>query len=1276
MNPNRWTPPVSPALIVALAGLSVTAISARAQSAPKPDAATLAKYDTNKNGVIDPDEAAAMQAAKSGAASAEGGDVVTLSPFQVDVSKDKGYAAENTLAGSRIKTPLADLAASITVVTKQQMEDTAAVDINDVFKYEASTEGSSTYTPLILDRGTAKDAVAGYSFGNNGDATTNSQANRVRGLSSPDAAINNYSTNNRIPFDAYNAQAIEISRGPNSLLFGLGSPSGVVNTNYAQALLNRDTNQVQFRVDHNGGNRASVAFNRTIVKDKLAAYAALLYRNDQFERKPSSDRYRRQYGTLTFRPFKNTIIRGFAENYENDANRPNFITPRDQVTPWLQSGRPIYDPLTRLVTITDTGKTYGPYVTDTRSPGYVAPVFSPSTVTVTGMPIIGTNGLSALTIANGGITYPNPNFVPGIAFDDVARPLRRIDNGAVVDLFARQYQFYRPAQTNPETALPSATSLGFTAGDPRFLILDRLWSASANLPTPTFTENGKTYNLGNYNWAGVTNRAIYDWTKYNTLQTNFAKIRAANYNLEIEQQITDDFFVSAGWFRQRISQVDNYTINQLQGATLGIDTNKNMPDGRANPYVGLPFLYEGAGGGLDTFYTPQTDDNYRALATYKLDFTNKANWLRWLGKHNFVGTWQEQDRLGAVERWRMNFIGGEPDTTLRYTPNLTLTGQSLWSGTATMRHFYMASPGSPQATVTHSGGFYGNQGWDQPVASTIQVYNLAAGQYVNERIGEQTFFSDAGSFKNQREVKGYQGAIQSYLWGDRLITTLGWRHDSYRARRTTTGPITNTSNVQVEPALTQARLYLNNSTGLINRDLVMNRWNHWDKLDGNTKTLGAAFRPLKGWSAIHNLGGEGSIASEFLESLTFYYNESDNFNPPQTFQTDYFGNPLPKPQGEGKDVGVGFNLFNNKLVARINWYKTEYHNERTSAAATLLGRAAYSDTTTGLAWAGTVQRIRKAVAAGRTLNPNTADPQSIFAQSNWNTDAVWNVNNETDQRAMYDLIKLPYQYYAGVSVGGTQQSQSKGVELQLTYNPTPNVRLKFTGSKDEATYANIAPEYDAWIATRLPVWTSLGVTDIPDFTDPNNGRRFSLRNFWTGYGFTNVAQIENTDGNTSPQAYFNNVVVSQVALAKALEGAVSPQQRVYHASLLGTYTFPSDMFGGRAKGWSVGGSERWESKSAIGYFGKVGDPTQPTTYNLADINRPIYGDNGNYYTDLWVTYSRKIFHNKIGLRVQLNCNNAFESGRLVPFAVNFDGKPWAFRIIDPRQWILQATLTF
>ncbi len=1218
--------------------------SAWAQSAPAATPTQLAQYDANKNGRLDPEEVAAMNAAAAAG-------VVQLTPFTVSTTRDAGYFAENTLAGSRLNTNLADLAASITVVTKQQMDDTASLDINDVFKYEASTEGSSTYTPSIVDRGTAKDTVAGYTFGNNGDTTTNAQSNRVRGLAAPDAAINNFPTNNRIPFDSYNTQSVEITRGPNSLLFGLGSPSGIVNQTSAQAALNRDSGQVVVRTDHVGSMRTSLSLNKSLIKDKLSVYGAMLYNDQQFERKPSRDLTRRQYGAVTYKPFSKTVLRGFAENYENYANRPNSLTPRDFVTGWFQAGRPAYDPTTRMITVLDTGRTLGPYVINANSPGYNASVNR----------VLGAGAAS--TLAN------NPLFVPGIQFEDTARPLRLIDGGRSIAFFQRNPVVagvnYPTAQTNPATPNVGLAAL-WPAGDPRYLIADRQWSSSVNLPVATTTVNGRTMTYGSYQLPGVTNRSIYDWTKYNHLQTNFGQSRAANYNLELEQQILPNLFFSAGWLRQDIDGVDNYTMNQLTGATIQIDTNQKRIDGTPNPYFGLPFVSEGVGGGLDTFYSPQTDDNYRAMLAYELDLTKQSRWLSWMGRHRLLALWSEQTINRAVERWRNGFVDGDADARLRYVTNLNLAGQQQALSTALMRKYYMASPGGAQGVSTQSAGFYGNQGWDRPFTSQVQVYNYASGQFQNDSITEQTLFSSAGSFRTRREVESWSFAAQSYIWGERLIATLGWRHDEYRARVTTAGAITDINGRVTEPALPNTLLFRNNSTGIINRDLVMSRWGRWDALEGDTKTIGGAFRPLKGLGFVQRIGGGGdSLASEFLNGLTFYYNKSDNFNPPATYQTDYFFKPLPKPTGKTKETGIGFNVLKNKLVVRLNWYETESQNERTGAASTLLTRLAYSDTTTGLPWASAVQRIRNGIAAGRTL-------QQIIATPNWNTDAVNNVADATNQQKIYDLIQLPLNYYSGLSSGATQDSKSKGAEVQVTFNPSNSWTMKFTGSKQQSTYTNIAPQYDAWLAERLPKWTTSAAADIPDFVDPNTSRRWSLRNFWTGYGYAGVAQIENTDGNTSAQAYFNNVVQSQVALAKALEGARSPLERKYHASFLTNYSFREGLL----KGFSVGGAQRWESRAAIGFFGKVGDPiNSPTVINLNDVTRPVY-DDGNFYTDFWFGFSTKLDRDRVGLKVQININNALEDGRLMPTQVNFDGTPWAYRIIDPRQMILTATFSF
>ena len=46
-----------------------------------------------------------------------GGDTIELSPFVVNVDKDKGYAATTTLSGTRLATDLRDTAGSLSIMT-------------------------------------------------------------------------------------------------------------------------------------------------------------------------------------------------------------------------------------------------------------------------------------------------------------------------------------------------------------------------------------------------------------------------------------------------------------------------------------------------------------------------------------------------------------------------------------------------------------------------------------------------------------------------------------------------------------------------------------------------------------------------------------------------------------------------------------------------------------------------------------------------------------------------------------------------------------------------------------------------------------------------------------------------------------------------------------------------------------------------------------------------------------------------------------------------------
>ena len=1220
-----------------LALLAIT--PAMAQLAPTPDAQKPAEAPPAK-----------MPAAATTKSASDG--TVVLSPFTVTTERDTGYYAENTLSGSRINTRLSDLAASITVVSRQQIEDTASIDLNDIFKYEASTEGSSTYSPSVVDRGTVKDTIAGYTFGNDGSTTTNAQSNRVRGIAAPDAGINNFPVSNRIPMDAYNVQSIEISRGPNSLLFGLGTPAGIVNQNVMQATFDKARQRVGLRVDDNGSFRTDVSFNQPL-GDKLAIAGALLYDDRQFVRKPSSDVYRRQYGTLTFKPFPKTVIRGFVEGYNNHANRPNFFTPRDWVSPWIAGGRPAYDPVTRMVTVQDTGRVVGPFLTSNQSPGFISNAVTP----------VGHGQLATRT---------SPYFVPGIFFDSTNLGMRTIDTaGNTIGFFQRNpTATYRQGDTNPAVNNTPAT-WGFVPQDPRYMITDRGWTSSQAFPAPQPTINGVLGTYSSWQNPGVTDKSIYDWTETSLLRPNFSDTKATTYSVELEQEIARNLFFNAGWLRQDIDEWSNYTISQLQGATIAIDTNRNNVDGSSNPYFGLPFIYEGEGGGLDTYHMPERADHYRATLTYDLDLRDKSGWLRWLGRQRLLGLWSGAETERNAERWRMTYTDGDALSHALYVSNLAVPGTRQALSTATMRHYYLANPGDPLGTVSSAPGPYGNQGWQSPYTSNIRVYNAANNTFESHPLTEQTMFTSAGANqgRSQRELKSYQFALQSYLWQDRLVTTLGWRHDDYRARLSTDGAIFNADGTVAAPVMTNAERFVNGINGAESLDNFLNRMQRWDELSGDTRTLGVALRPLQGFKFLDRVGGSDSVAREFLDGLTFYYNQSENFNPPTTFQTDFFRQQLPKPTGEGKDIGIGFHLFKEKLVARISWYETKSLNERTNAASTLINRTNYPDTTMGLAWASSVLRLRKGMASGMTL-----DQIIQLNNGNWNTDTVIDVSSETDQRKLYEMIELPYLYYSGLNPGGTQQSESRGMEAQVTYNPTRNWTMKLTASKNETIYNDVVPQYDAWIAERMPHWTTIGASDIPDFTG-TDGRRWSLKNFWQGYGYSGNAQIENTNGNTNTAAYYENSVNSLVALAKALEGAVAPSQRKYAVSFLTNYNINGDMFGGKLKGFSVGGSARWASEAAIGYYGKVGDPTQPTVVNISDVTRPIY-DDGIFNSDIWIAYTTRIYHDRVGMKIQLNCNNWTENGHLMTTQVNFDGSPWAYRIIDPRQFILQTTFSF
>ncbi len=405
-------------------------------------------------------------------------EVVELTPFQVDASKDSGYFGANTMSGTRLNSRVQDLGGSITVVTKAQLDDTASIDINDIFKYEANTEGIYDFTAITTSSPTA-DIIQGGSATSGGPQL----ATRVRGLTAPNITIDYFTHTARIPIDSYILDSVEISRGPNSSVAGLGSPSGTINQNTAPANLRRDSNQAVFRADSYGGYRASLNLNRVLWKDKLAVRVAALYGDQEYKQKPSYDLTKRIYGTLTYKPFKFTTLNLRAEHYAESRQAPNSLTPRDGVSEWIAAGKPTWNPLTFTATTSNGAKTVLTVAQDNTA-AFPAGLYVNTT------------------------TYTRPSFF--------------IDGGQV-----QLWEINRlGTSNNPNNS---------TASNVRLLA-----SGSAYM-------RGLVNSNTLYTTPGITNKSLYDWTSINAVPTNWNYDHAALYTAELEQKIYDTLYFRAAW---------------------------------------------------------------------------------------------------------------------------------------------------------------------------------------------------------------------------------------------------------------------------------------------------------------------------------------------------------------------------------------------------------------------------------------------------------------------------------------------------------------------------------------------------------------------------------------------------------------------------------------------------------------------------------------------------------------------------------------------------------
>jgi outer membrane receptor protein involved in Fe transport len=266
-------------------------------------------------------------------------EMVKLSPFVVETTEGTGYRAESTLAGTRVRTDLKDVASSISVATADFLRDIGATNNQTLLQYTTNTEVGGIY---------GNYAGVGNTFVNGASESSNflkpNTNTRVRGLDSADNTRDYFLTD--IPWDAYNVGRVDLQRGPNSILFGIGSPAGIVNSSVNTAEYKNQT-KVENRVGSFGTIRDSLDFERVLLADELAIRIAALDDDTKYREEPAFNNDKRLFGALRWDPkvferwdsTARTTVRANYEHGDVNANRPRILPPEDRITPFFFTGQ-------------------------------------------------------------------------------------------------------------------------------------------------------------------------------------------------------------------------------------------------------------------------------------------------------------------------------------------------------------------------------------------------------------------------------------------------------------------------------------------------------------------------------------------------------------------------------------------------------------------------------------------------------------------------------------------------------------------------------------------------------------------------------------------------------------------------------------------------------------------------------------------------------------------------------------------------------------------------
>ncbi len=1245
---------------------------------------------------------AAQQATPAPAASeptaATEEEIVVLSPFEVTGTADTGYVATDTLAGTRIRSELRDIGSAISVVTKDLMNDIGATDSGSLLQYTTNTEVAGTRGTFSgLNGGTDETSVLRSPGG----------AQRVRGLAAADTTRDYFVSD--IPWDSYNVDRIDILRGPNSFLFGLGSPAGIQNASL-QGAGYKTQGRLEHRTGSYGSQRALVNYNHVLIDDVLSIRVAGLWDHENFRQKPAFEDDERVYGALRWDPklFKNPAFKtSFKVKYEAgdiDANRPRNVTPFDSITPWFRDLKA--DGLTGSNPFGGAGRLV---VTD------------PYAVERTDANIVAGDGW--------GLVRPGtPNYTPWIVSTyNAQQPFWTID-GATGQLYNVQGGWINAG------ALSSAgTQQGASVGVPNKRFSGNLYSiAGLNRRANTAGATLPNAQYGGYRDQSLTDPTIFDF--YNNLIDGPNKSewqRWTAYNIDFTQTGWDDRVgVNLTYDRQK-SKTGNQSLLGWN-PTLNIDLTQNFeqyfadPAGASNPNFGRVFVKgaEGAGGG-----SVFSDREYQRASLYGelrvADLTDNKFLVKLLGKHRLNGVASKEKYFNENRNWQLYANSQEwaaywngnsgatstindrapgaviylgPQITSRttasgaYIPRImteidlvdsgilvfdpkpkagvdTSTFKDPWTVPANLENIIGVNPAPTQASNLSN-----LVGWNRNFVSKLMRYNDGE----DERLLTK-------AQKSLKKTSSYSGSYQGFFWNNALVTTLGWRYDTVKTKDIT---------AQNQPG---NRNILNLSDAVVGgaKAYVLP-----DEFPENQIVKGHSFN----WQGVLHL-------NRLLEkdplpiNVSLSYAKSDNFQV-TSIRRDLYGNPLDNPSGETKEYGVLLATKDGKFSFRANKFETSVKN--TSSSLENAGNLG-SVISNGLNWRNVfLYEISGAYNYDSTINTTSyrnrwTNAYPSFIQYKDATGATKTYADgtpeflagvEASKARMNEAIRgwneiqtwlAGKGFFSAWNFGAGPTGPAAALVDRATY--LTDIAKYAPNTLSVYSYQPVAPQgftvtadtiskgYEfEFTANPLPNWrvafnaskteatrNNVGGAALSEFIAYLDSKLYDSK---SATGFTAAGEVPRWGG--SANAIAPSVYApwrSNYVKMKLQEGTQADEVRQWAFNVMTNYSFRS----GRLKGAGIGGAYRWQDKSVVGY--------PVTSTGGYDLTNPYYGPSEDA-VDVWLSYERKLTE-QINWKIQLNVRNLFAEKDLIPTSVQPDGVTWGtVRVTPSREWFVTNTFSF